>query len=88
MVLLVFLLSGIPGPVVGMLLFIPGLVSIEAAGWISGVLYAITYPIAIIASTLFYLRLREGMAAATEPHHAVQRWNWPWATWGKTQPTS
>ncbi len=59
MALLVFLISGIPGPLIGMLLVIGNLVSLEAAGLISSAIYVIVYPMTIIATTLYYLERRK-----------------------------
>ena len=59
MAILVAVVSGIPGPIVGMIFFLTSIVSIETAGLISGLFYAICYPIAMIAATLYYLELRE-----------------------------
>ncbi len=63
MSILVAVVSGIPGPIVGMLFFVTSLVSIETAGLISGLIYAICYPIAVIASTLYYMELRDEKVA-------------------------
>ena len=79
MAILVAVVSGIPGPIVGMLFFITSIVSIETAGLISGIFYAICYPIAMIAATLYYLELREEktaegtLLAEPEKHHFWQR---------------
>ena len=71
MAILVAVVAGIPGPIIGMAFFLTSLVSIETAGLISGLVYAICYPIAVIASTLYYLELREEKQAEgtleTEP---------------------
>lgn len=54
---LVALLSGIPGPLIGTAALILGHVSMEAADAISGLVYAFAFPVAAIASTLWYLKL-------------------------------
>ncbi len=76
MAILVWVVSGIPGPIIGMLLFVTSLVSIETAGLISGLFYAVCYPIAIIASTLHYLELREEKIADGTLHAHPQRERW------------
>lgn len=59
MALLVFLIAGIPGPLIAMLLVIGNLVSLDVAGYISSAIYVIVYPMTIIATTLYYLERRK-----------------------------
>lgn len=59
MALLVFIISGVPGPLLAMLLVIGNLVSLDAAGYISSLIYVIVYPMTIIATTLYYIERRE-----------------------------
>jgi len=63
MAVLITLASGIPGPIIGLVLILLNVVSLEVAGFISSLIFAIAYPIAIIASTLYYLRRKEQHAA-------------------------
>ena len=63
MAVLIALVSGIPGPLVGLALILLNVVSLEVSGFISSLIFAIAYPIAIIASTLYYLRRKEQYAA-------------------------
>jgi ABC-type nickel/cobalt efflux system permease component RcnA len=88
MVVLVTLLSGAPGPAAGMVLFVTEVVSIETAGVISSVLFAISYPIAIIASTRLYLQLRDGASDAMTVGTANRVWNRTRSIWSRLQPAS
>ncbi len=62
MAVLVTLVSGLPGPIVGLVLILLHAVSLDNAGYISSFIFAVSYPITIIASTLYYLRRREQKA--------------------------
>ncbi len=77
MSVLVALVSGIPGPVIGMALFVTSVVSVETAGLISGLVYAIAYPIAVIASTLLYIQLWAVADGQAAPLSAGSWWKWP-----------
>lgn len=57
MAILIGIVSGVPGPIIAVLSFIFGGVSMEAANWISSIIYALAYPLAVIASTLYYLNI-------------------------------
>lgn len=59
MAALVLIVTGVPGPLISMLLVISTLVSLETAGLISSLIYVIAYPMAIIATTLYYLHRRQ-----------------------------
>jgi hypothetical protein len=48
-------LIGLPGPIIGGTLLMLGGVELEAAQWISAVLFCVLYPVSSIAATLFYL---------------------------------
>jgi hypothetical protein len=66
------LFSGVPGPIVGIVALILGHVSMETAGLISTMIYLIAYPIAVIASTLYFfaiggLNVRVAETTSTEP---------------------
>jgi hypothetical protein len=63
------IISGLPGPLIGMGLVLTNRVSLEAAGIVSSVVFAIVYPIAIIASTLYYRGGRR-----TRPHAWPRAW--------------
>ena len=54
---LVWLVSGAPGPILASALMLTGLVSLDAAQFISSVIYAMSFGIAIIATTMYYERL-------------------------------
>jgi hypothetical protein len=56
--LLAFFLSGLAGPLAAMLLLVATSITMHTAELISGAIYAVAYPIAIIAATLFYLNRR------------------------------
>lgn len=60
--LLVVFLTGLVGPLVAMLLLVLTTISLSTAELISGVVYSIAYPIAIMASTLFYLNRRGNLS--------------------------
>lgn len=64
MAILIGLISGVPGPLVGALALVVGHVSLGAADVISSLAYAIAYPLAIIASTLYYLRIHDQLKIA------------------------
>ncbi len=83
MAVLVTLVTGIPGPIIGLVLILLNAVPLEVAGYISSLVFAISYPIAIIASTLYYLRRKEQHAAraALESEKGAtttptSRWRW------------
>lgn len=77
MAILVAVTSGIPGPIIGMVFFVTSIVSIETAGLISGLIYAVCYPIAVIASTLYYLELRaEKQAEGSLEVDPARSWFW------------
>jgi len=59
MAVLVTLVSGIPGPLVGLALILLNAVSLEVAGYISSLIFAMVYPITIIATTLYYLQRKK-----------------------------
>ncbi len=63
MAVLVTLVAGIPGPVVGLALILLQVTPLEVAGYVSSVVFAIVYPVTIIASTLYYLWRRDERAA-------------------------
>ncbi|MGE3797739.1 MAG: hypothetical protein AB7G88_07840, partial [Thermomicrobiales bacterium] len=61
-------LTGITGPLTAMILLLLTSMSINTAEIISGVIYCIAYPVAIMAATLFYLYRRENRPGlATSP---------------------
>jgi hypothetical protein len=49
----------VPGPLVGALLLIFGRAGVDFANFFSGVVYALTIPLAVLGITLAYLRMRE-----------------------------
>lgn len=67
MAVLVTLVSGLPGPIVGLVLILLHAVSLDNAGYISSFIFAMSYPITIIASTLYYLRRKEQKAERIAP---------------------
>ena len=56
------IISGLPGPIIGMALVLTNRVSLDVAGIVSSVIFAIVYPISIIASTLYYRWRQEDQA--------------------------
>jgi len=62
MAALVTIVAGIPGPIVGLGLILLNAVSLDVAGYISSFIFAVVYPVTIIASTLYYLRRKEQKA--------------------------
>ena len=64
MAILIRLVSGAPGPLIGALAMIVGHVSLGASSVISSLTYAVVYPLAIIAATLYYLRISDRLPAA------------------------
>ncbi len=64
MAVLIGVISGVPGPLVGALALVVGHVSLGTADVISSLAYAIAYPLAIIASTLYYLRIHDQLKVA------------------------
>lgn len=69
---LVWLVSGAPGPLLASLVMLTGLVSLDGAQLVSSLIYAVSFGIAIIATTVYYQHLDdivvvEGRAAAGPP---------------------
>lgn len=56
LVIAVGALNGLPGPLIGTLGLIAHVMELGRAQWVSGAIYCVLYPIALIMSTLFYLR--------------------------------
>lgn len=56
---LVWLVSGVPGPLLANGLMLPGLVSLNGAQVVSSLIYAVSFGISIIATTMYYQRLGE-----------------------------
>ncbi len=75
MAVLVTLVAGIPGPVIGMGLILLQVVPLDVAGYVSSVIFAIVYPITVIASTLYYLWRKDMHAAETEQPAQVGVWD-------------
>jgi hypothetical protein len=65
------IISGLPGPIIGMGLVLTNRVSLEGAGLVSSVVFAIVYPISIIASTLYYRWRQENQAERVAEGHAA-----------------
>lgn len=63
MAVLVNVVAGIPGPVVGLALILLQIAPLEVAGYVSSLVFAIVYPVTVIASTLYYLWRRDERAA-------------------------
>jgi len=59
MAALVTYVAVLPGPIIGLILTLTNTVSLRMAGTISSLIFAVIYPITIIASTLYYLRRKE-----------------------------
>ncbi len=59
---LVTYVAGLPGPLIGLILILTNMASLLTAGIISSLIFAIAYPITIIASTLYYIH-RKGQKA-------------------------
>jgi hypothetical protein len=57
-------LTGIVGPLVAMVLLVVTSISMNTAEIISGIIYSMAYPIAIMAATMFYLVRRDGADTA------------------------
>lgn len=80
MSMVISILSGVPGPLIGMGLVLTGRVSLQVAGLVSSIIFAIIYTIAIIAATIYYRwrqenqaeRLAQGLTA-TEGEHIRRR---------------
>ncbi len=62
MSMVISILSGIPGPLIGMGLVLTNRVSLQTAGLVSSIVFAIVYTIAIIASTIYYRWRQENQA--------------------------
>ncbi|MBX3071170.1 MAG: hypothetical protein KF883_11770 [Thermomicrobiales bacterium] len=62
--LLMVFLTGIVGPLVAMVLLVVTSISMNTAEIISGIIYSMAYPIAIMAATMFYLVRRDGADTA------------------------
>ncbi|MCA9860468.1 MAG: hypothetical protein KC438_12135, partial [Thermomicrobiales bacterium] len=62
-------ISGLPGPIIGTIGLILHVFSLEQAQLISGAIYCVLYPLAVIMATLFYLRttVAPGRAAVYDP---------------------
>ena len=55
--------SVLPGPLLGLILLIPGGASVQLANGVSSFVYVVTIPIATIALTILYSQLKEGALA-------------------------
>jgi len=87
MAVLVTLVAGIPGPVIGMGLILLGWVSLDVGGYISSLVFAIVYPITIIASTLYYLWRKDQHAIEAEQPASAPWWERVrHALWGGHEP--
>ena len=64
---LVWLVSGAPGPILASALMLTGLVSLGAAQLISSVIYALSFGIAVIATTVYYQRLDDIVVGEEAP---------------------
>lgn len=60
--LLVTYVATIPGPVIGLVLILTNVANLRTAGTVSSVVFAVVYPITIIASTLYYQHRKEQKA--------------------------
>lgn len=59
---LVTYVAGLPGPIIGVILILTNVASLLTAGIISSLIFAVAYPMTIIASTLYYMRRKEQKA--------------------------
>ncbi|MGI8482700.1 MAG: hypothetical protein ACR2OU_00370, partial [Thermomicrobiales bacterium] len=59
---LVTYVAGLPGPIIGIILAVTNVASLPTAGIISNLIFAVMYPITIIASTLYYQHRKEQKA--------------------------
>lgn len=92
------ILSGVPGPLIGMGLVLTGKVSLRTAGLVSSVVFAIIYTIAIIAATIYYRwrqenqaeRLAEGLTATEgeQIRRTLRFWEEDEEEGGDTPPSS
>jgi hypothetical protein len=67
MALLIGFLTGVPGPVISMALVVFGGLSLDSGEVISAVIFAVVYPLSIVASTLYYLNIRGRLAESIDP---------------------
>jgi hypothetical protein len=58
MALLIGFITGVPGPVIAVTLIVFGNLSMQTGDTLSSLIFAATFPLAIIASTLYYLNIR------------------------------
>ena len=72
--------SGVPGPLIGTAALALGNVSMDVADMISTTVYLVAYPIAIAASTLYYLTIGGGESAREILDDAVPAESIPLAT--------
>lgn len=70
---LVWLVSGVPGPLLASLIMLTGLVSLDGAQIISSVIYAVSFGISIIATTVYYQRLGEVVVEDAAPSRGAAR---------------
>jgi hypothetical protein len=71
MAILIGVVSGLPGPFAGVIGFTLIGTSMNTADIISGIAYSLAYPLAIIATTLFYLNISNRLAV---PIHDPMTW--------------
>lgn len=64
---LVWLVSGAPGPLLASLIMLTGFVSLDGAQFVSSVIYAISFGITIIATTVYYQRLGDVVVEDAAP---------------------
>jgi hypothetical protein len=57
--------SGLPGPLVGTIGLVLNRFELNQAQWVSGAIYCVFYPLALIMATLFYVRLSVAPGEAT-----------------------
>lgn len=67
----IVLFSGVPGPLVGVALLVLVDASMDVANLASTVVYLVAYPIAVIASTLYYLTISGLAPKVAEPAEAA-----------------
>ena len=67
MSVLIWLFAGVPGPIVGNLLLVSGMASLDTATLVSTLLYAVCLPITVIASTLYFLRAADRSRVVRRP---------------------
>lgn len=60
------LLAGLPGPLIGLVLLIGGTATVQFANSLSGVIYAVTIPVTVIALTVYYTELRNILDTSPE----------------------